>query len=91
MATAHTTVTDPTGQGYCLSPSDGGEACLQQPRNTYYGSLPTLHVTPNAPIIGMVAAPTGKGYWLIGADGGVYSFGSAKFLGSTGNITLNQP
>jgi hypothetical protein len=31
------------------------------------------------------------GYWLVGADGGVFSFGTAPFLGSTGNITLNRP
>jgi hypothetical protein len=39
-------------------------------------------------------SPTGKsagGYWVLGADGGVFSFGAAKFHGSTGNINLNKP
>ncbi len=31
------------------------------------------------------------GYWTLGNDGGVFSFGSAQFYGSTGNIRLNQP
>jgi len=31
------------------------------------------------------------GYWLVGRDGGIFSFGDAPFLGSTGNIHLNQP
>ena len=31
------------------------------------------------------------GYWQVGADGGVFSFGSAQFYGSAGNIRLNKP
>jgi SpoIID/LytB domain protein len=31
------------------------------------------------------------GYWLVGGDGGVFSFGAAPFLGSTGGLRLNQP
>jgi hypothetical protein len=39
----------------------------------------------------MKTTPTGKGYWLIASYGGVFSFGDAKFYGSTGNIVLNKP
>ena len=31
------------------------------------------------------------GYWLVGSDGGIFTFGSAQFYGSTGNITLQRP
>ena len=31
------------------------------------------------------------GYWLVGRDGGIFSFGSAPFYGSTGNIRLQRP
>ena len=31
------------------------------------------------------------GYWLVGADGGIFSFGSAGFHGSTGNLHLQRP
>ena len=31
------------------------------------------------------------GYWLVGADGGIFSFGSAGFHGSTGNLVLQRP
>jgi hypothetical protein len=31
------------------------------------------------------------GYWLVGSDGGIFTFGSAQFHGSTGNITLQRP
>ena len=31
------------------------------------------------------------GYWLVAGDGGVFSFGDARFYGSTGNLHLNKP
>ena len=31
------------------------------------------------------------GYWLAAADGGIFSFGDARFFGSTGGMALNQP
>jgi hypothetical protein len=35
--------------------------------------------------------PAKAGYWLVGSDGGMFSFGNAKFHGSTGGMHLNQP
>jgi hypothetical protein len=32
-----------------------------------------------------------RGYWLVGSDGGVFSFGRARFFGSTGSMVLNKP
>jgi hypothetical protein len=32
-----------------------------------------------------------RGYRLVGADGGIFSFGGANFLGSTGGFHLNRP
>ena len=39
----------------------------------------------------MASTPTGLGYWLVASDGGIFSYGDAKFHGSTGNIMLNKP
>ena len=39
----------------------------------------------------MAATSDGGGYWLVASDGGIFSFGDAKFYGSTGAIHLNQP
>ena len=39
----------------------------------------------------LAIAPDGLGYWIVGADGGVFTFGSARFFGSTGDLVLNQP
>jgi len=32
-----------------------------------------------------------QGYWLVASDGGIFSFGDAKFYGSTGAMRLNKP
>jgi hypothetical protein len=45
----------------------------------------------NQPIVGMAATPSGLGYWMVASDGGVFTFGDARFFGSTGNLHLNQP
>jgi len=36
-------------------------------------------------------SPGPGGYWMVASDGGIFSFGNARFYGSTGNIKLNQP
>jgi hypothetical protein len=35
--------------------------------------------------------PPAHGYWLVGSDGGIFTFGSAQFYGSTGNLKLQRP
>jgi hypothetical protein len=38
--------------------------------------------------------PTPKevlGYWMVATDGGIFAFGDAGFLGSTGDLRLNSP
>jgi hypothetical protein len=39
----------------------------------------------------MAATPDGAGYWLVASDGGIFSYGDAQFLGSTGALRLNKP
>ena len=86
-----------TGHGYWLVARDGGVFTFGDA--PYAGS--TGGAVLNQPIVGMAAVPPGvsggsatgpgRGYWLTAADGGVFSFGSAGFFGSTGNLRLNQP
>ena len=48
----------------------------------------------NAPIVDLESTPDAggtTGYWLLGRDGGVFTFGSARFFGSTADRKLNQP
>jgi hypothetical protein len=37
------------------------------------------------------AAPPSPGYWIGASDGGIFSFGSAQFVGSAGSLRLNRP
>jgi hypothetical protein len=46
---------------------------------------------PNGHPVGLASTATGHGYWEVWSDGGVFSYGDAKFYGSTGNIHLTQP
>jgi hypothetical protein len=48
-------------------------------------------VTAGAPSAQSAGPATTSGYWLVATDGGIFSFGKAAFLGSTGAIKLNQP
>ena len=41
--------------------------------------------------VAITATPSGAGYWLVASDGGIFTFGDAAFLGSTGGLVLDQP
>ena len=71
------TVLSPTGSG--LEPVTV---------NTPYGTATEqfYFVPPSPP-----PPPPAHGYWLVGSDGGIFSFGSAQFYGSTGNLHLQRP
>jgi hypothetical protein len=59
-----------------------------------FGSAPYLGANHSAlaqDIVGMAATRTGRGYWLVAADGGVFTFGDARFFGSTGALHLDAP
>ena len=45
----------------------------------------------NQPVVGIASTADHSGYWLVASDGGIFSFGTASFYGSTGNIKLNKP
>ena len=39
----------------------------------------------------MSATASGEGYRLVAADGGIFTFGDATFIGSTGGTALPAP
>jgi hypothetical protein len=49
-----------------------------------------LPAAPTARAADSLAGPS-AGYWMVASDGGIFSFGSARFFGSTGAVKLNQP
>ena len=56
-----------------------------------FGSPALSGVHLSKPIVGLATTPDGGGYWAVASDGGVFSYGDAKFYGSTGAMHLNQP
>jgi ribosomal protein L24E len=58
-----------------------------------YAGAPVLvsNVSSATPYAAIASTPSGAGYWVAAQDGGVFSFGSAGFFGSAGNLHLNQP
>jgi len=89
LSDSQSLVKTPTNNGYWLVTADGQVYTFGSAKS--YGTLPSEHITPNKPIVGMVATATAKGYWLVGSDGGVFSFGAAKFFGSEGSTPLSSP
>jgi surface antigen len=59
---------------------------------TFSGFIHVADLAQHAPATQAVTADAGThGYWLVGSDGGIFSFGRAPFLGSTGSIPLQGP
>ena len=56
-----------------------------------FGSPPGSGIRLMQPVIGMEGSASGNGYWLVATDGGIFSYGDARFYGSTGGLHLNQP
>jgi hypothetical protein len=72
------TVSSPSGVGtvdILLTSDDTSSSAVPADHFTYSSSAPR----------------PSHGYWLVGADGGIFSFGSAGFHGSTGNLVLQRP
>ena len=61
------------------------------PTATPSSTAPPGRSTSTSRSSGMAAAPGGTGYWLVASDGGIFSFGTASFLGSMGGTPLNAP
>ncbi len=67
-----------------LGLASGAPVPALRPAATYSGAYSEAGV-------GMAATPDGGGYWLVATTGGIFTFGDARFFGSTGAMTLNKP
>jgi hypothetical protein len=77
------TVTSATSVVAEAPPGPAGGATVDVSVGNAQGSSPVVaadHYTYAAP-----------GYWLVASDGGIFTYGQAGFLGSTGGQALNQP
>ena len=58
----------------------------------FTASSGTSTLVVSAPPSAASSTPSNQhGYWLVGSDGGIFTFGAAKFYGSTGALTLQRP
>jgi cell wall-associated NlpC family hydrolase len=68
---------------------------LATPSGSMYGFGVPSYGSPagplNQPIVTVATTSDRHGYWMVASDGGVFSYGDARYFGSTGNIRLNRP
>jgi N-acetylmuramoyl-L-alanine amidase len=80
---------------WAIPPGVAGSAPAYAPNSVVPFGLTSVGANtvsdPNAPVVGMAATHDGDGYWLVGSDGGIFSYGDARFFGSTGALRLNAP
>jgi len=74
-----------SGKGYWLPTDAGVPLAFSAPR---HGGLTSA---PRRPVVGIAPTPSGNGYWMVADDGGIFAFGDAPFLGSTGGVALTKP
>jgi hypothetical protein len=94
LATTLVAAAVPLGAGVLSAAPAGATGTYPVPSVVGLGSAPQpreLSGTLNKPVVGMASDPTGSGFWLVASDGGVFSFGAARFHGSTGAMQLWQP
>ena len=73
---------------FCRAARSGRRVGIALAVSVLAGLTSVAATVPSAP---SAAAASTSGYWLVGTDGGIFSFGKAAFLGSTGAVKLNQP
>lgn len=66
-----------------------GESSQAGPPAQNFGDASKLPLVK--PVVGMSPTSDAGGYWLVASDGGVFSYGDARFHGSTGGVKLVKP
>jgi ribosomal protein L24E len=86
----------PDGDGNYFGPVSAGSATPPPTTPTTIrpggGPAPVPTTTTTIPFRPIVTTPveSNQGFWLLGRDGGIFSFGTAGFYGSIGNIPLQK-
>jgi subtilase family serine protease len=86
LASGAHTIYAPSCSGLSLSGTGTSNYVL-----VYTSATDDFMVNGDPPAPPAPAPPPSHGYWLVGSDGGIFTFGSANFYGSTGNIRLQRP
>ena len=78
------------GRGSCTATNTPQGAGVVQ--GSYSGDANSTSSSGTAGVNVLAPPPRPQhGYWLVGSDGGIFTFGSAQFYGSTGNLHLQRP
>jgi hypothetical protein len=89
LCNAYLTQSDPLSATCAADPSLGSHIITAQLEYGYLAGLASSTATLTQ-VVGSSVDPN-HGYWLVGSDGGIFTFGSAQFLGSTGGLALQRP
>jgi hypothetical protein len=73
---------------FCRAAHGGRRVGIAVAVSLLAGLTSVAATVPSAP---SANAASTSGYYLVGTDGGIFSFGKAAFMGSTGAVKLNQP
>jgi GH25 family lysozyme M1 (1,4-beta-N-acetylmuramidase) len=65
-----------------------GESAASGPTAANFGDPSNIKLV--RPVVGMSPTSDAAGYWLVAGDGGIFSYGDARFHGSTGGVKLVQ-
>jgi Peptidase A4 family/IPT/TIG domain len=88
-------IAPPDGSGtmdVTVTTPGGTSATTPADQFTYAAPAPPPPAPPPPPAVAAPAATSSQhGYWLVGGDGGIFTFGSARFHGSTGHLRLQRP
>ena len=79
-----------SGNGY-WDVTERRASCTRSAARTFYGDPRATHALERAARSAASRSRRGTGYWLLGRDGGIFTYGGAKFYGSTGGMHLNKP
>ena len=77
----------PKGTATGSSPPTAASSATATPSSTARGAASRS----TSPSSAWPPSTSGLGYWLVASDGGIFSYGDAIFLGSTGSMALNKP
>ena len=69
----------------------GPDAVTLNTGDAVRGSLCGVITGKRSPTGAFSSAGPAAGYWLVAADGGIFAYGDASFLGSTGTMKLAKP
>jgi hypothetical protein len=100
-SSSHSASATASGGSFTITPSSYTLGLLALSADTYTvqavatdgggHTSPPTQVASGFQVVGSIGPALPTGYWVLASDGGVFAYGQASFLGSTGGQPLNAP